>query len=245
MRRFLAALVSLLACVPALAATVEEDVQRYLSVLQQSDPRFQANELENLSGAGLSDPRLFDAIEQRLIADVEAVRAVHLEKNRVAWYFRALGFSGQAKYQPTLSRYTEDRTYRNYAIAALRDLPLYEKWNPVISNRASFDPNRSDDANRIVNMLRSDDILLQRVGAKRAFLMHQNDPAVSELLVQRLRESYKIANDTEGVETTGWMLNAISRADMDRNVPLFREVSLGAQHHKVRERAKSLLDRRR
>src|SRR5260221_4011581 len=104
-------------CVAASAAgkTIEEDVQYYIRLLGELNPRTQATEFEALSGMGLSDPRLFDEVEKRLLADMEYVRNNREERARVAWYFRALGFSGDEKYLPTLARFTDDKNYRNYA----------------------------------------------------------------------------------------------------------------------------------
>lgn len=245
MRWCLALLLSLCVAGAHAAKTLEEDLQYYLDVLKADQPRIQATEFEALSGVGLSDPRLFDAVEQRLLADYEGARLDREHRARVAWYFRALGFSGQEKYQPTLSRFTEDRTYRNYAIAALRDLPNYTKWNAVIADRASFDPRRSDDVNRIMNMLRSDDILLQRVGAKRAFLTHEADPAMAALVAERLRAAYPAAKDSESVETAGWLLNALDRSTGGSH-PLIRVIAADPNaHYKLQDRARSLLQRRR
>lgn len=245
MPRLAALLLALCVAGPAAGRTVEEDVQYYLELLGVPNSRTQATEFEALSGVGLSDPRLFDEVEKRLLADCEGVRDIREDRARVAWYFRSLGFSGDEKYRPTLSRFTEDRTYRNYAIAALRDLPRYTKWNPVISDRSKFDAKLSDDANRILNMLRSQDPLLQRVGAKRSFLTHETEPAVAKMLAQRLRETYQTADDSESVETAGWMVNALSRAGIDQYARLLREVSLRAKSDKLKQRAQSMLDRRR
>ena len=38
------------------------------------------------------------------------------------------------------------------------ELAKFQKWNPIISNRASFDPKLSDDMNRMMNMLKSGDV---------------------------------------------------------------------------------------
>src|SRR6185436_17798324 len=245
MPRLAALILSLCVAGAAAGKTIEEDVQYYIGLLGEVNPRVQATEFEALSGMGLSDPRLFDEVEKRLLADCEDVRNIREDRARVAWYFRALGFSGLEKYQPTLSRFTEDKTYRNYALAALRDMPQYARWNPVISDRAKFDPKLSDDANRILNMLRSDDHFLQRVGAKRAFLTHEKDPAVVDFLAVQLRASYKTANDSDSVETAGWLINALDRGSDGRN-PLIRQIAADKTlHYKLTERAKALLDRRR
>lgn len=241
-------LLSLCVLPSALAASTEEDVQRYLRVLEQRDPRLQAVEFEALCCMGLSDPRLFDEVEQRLLADHEAARTHRENKQRLAWYFRALGFSGQSKYQPTLQRFVDDRTYRNYAITALRESPQYAKWNPIISNRATFDPGRSDDTNRFVNMLSADDPLLHRVAAKRIFQTSEMAPAVADLLAERIRESYMKADkyDTEQLETVGWLLNALGRWRTDpKYASLLREVSARARAEKLRARALAALEGRR
>src|SRR5213075_1645793 len=113
------------------------------------------------------------------------------------------------------------------------------------ADRAKFDPKLSYDANRILNMLRSEDPLLQRVGAKRAFLTYEKEPAVVDFLAEQLRASYKTAKDSESVETAGWLLNALDRGSDGRH-PLIREIA-GNQtvHYKLSERAKALLERRR
>lgn len=245
MLRLAALILSLCIAGPAAGRTIEEDVQYYLKLLDEFSPRVQATEFEALSGVGLSDPRLFDEVEKRMLRDLESVRNDRENRGRVAWYFRALGYSGQEKYAPTLSRFTEDKIYRNYAIAALRDMPQYAKWNPVISDRSKFDPKLTDDANRILNMLRSDDHLLQRVGAKRAFLTHEPEPEVVKMLAQRLAASYKTAKSDESVETAGWLINALDRGSEGRH-PLLREIAADKTlHYKLTERAKALLDRRR
>jgi len=245
MQRLAALIVSFCVAGAAAGKTIEEDVQYYIGLLGELNPRVQSTEFEALSGMGLSDPRLFDEVEKRLLADYEYVRDNREDRARVAWYFRALGFSGDEKYLPTLSRFTEDKTYRNYSIAAQRDLPRYAKWNPVISNRASFDPKLRDDANRILNMLRSDDHQLQRVGAKRSFLTHEKDPAVVAVVAEKLRASYQTAKDSESVETAGWLINALDRGSDGRD-PLIRTIAADKTiHYKLSERAKALLDRRR
>jgi hypothetical protein len=245
MLRLTALILSLCIAGPAAGRTIEEDVQYYIGMLGNPSSRTQATEFEALSGMGLSDPRLFDEVEKRLLADCEYVRENREERARVAWYFRALGFSGDEKYLPTLSRFTEDRTYRNYSIAAQRDLPQYTKWNPVISDRSKFDPKLADDSNRILNMLRSEDHRLQRVGAKRTFLTHEKDPAVVAMLAEKLTASYPSAKDDESLETAGWLLNALDRGS-DGTHPLIREIAADQTvHYKLSARAKSLLQRRR
>jgi hypothetical protein len=185
---------------------------------------------------------LFDIVERRLLEDADASQADRTERNRVARYIRSLGFSGQPKYEPTIRKFLESPPYRRFAEAALADLPQYNKWNPVISNRGSFDPKFSDDVNRVANMLRSDDLLLLRVGAKRVFFDSKED-ILLELLAQQLRANYarRDLNDGERVDSVAWLAKALGSSKNDKYVALLQEVGEKADAHAVRGHAKEAL----
>jgi len=188
MKALLSAIALLCIAPVAAAATLEEDVQRYIAVFQGSDAAEHNRAVEELAWMGISDPRLFDMLEQKILAENVAAASTRAEKDRVARYVRALGFSGQEKYLPTLRRFADDAVYGRYARDALTQRPQYEKWNPIISNRATWDPALSDDDNRILNMLRSDDLLLMRVAAKRAYFA-PNDRVLAQV-AEQLRNRY-------------------------------------------------------
>lgn len=231
-------LLALLLSLPAwsFAATVEEDVQRYVAVFQGNDGSLHNKSVEDLAWMGLSDPRLFDVIERRLLAEHERARFERAEKDRVARYIRALGFSGQPKYVATISRFEKDDVYHRYATTALQELPQYERWNPLISNRATFDPARSDDINRVMNMLRAEDLMLVRVGAKRAYF--QPDDAMLDLIAERVRSQYSVS-DPGHVDAVAWMIKALGKTT--RHDALLEQVKAGAPDRKVRNAADSAL----
>ncbi len=108
----------------------------------------------------------------------------------------------------------------------MADLPDYSRWNPVISNRSSFDPKLSDDVNRVANMLRSDDLLLLRVGAKRVYFESKED-VLLELLAQQLRANYarRDLNDRERADSVAWLAKALGSSRNDKYTPLLQEVA--------------------
>ncbi|TMH45576.1 MAG: hypothetical protein E6H59_06100 [Betaproteobacteria bacterium] len=161
MRIVLALATSLIFSGFAAAASVEDDVQRYIQIFS-GEKNLHNDAADTFSWMGLSDTRLFDIVERRLLEDADASRDNRNERNRVARYIRSLGFSGQTKYEPTIKKFLGDVGYNRFAQAALQDLPDYNKWNPIISNRSSFDPKFSDNVNRVANMLqRSDSVAWQ------------------------------------------------------------------------------------
>lgn len=240
MKKLLGLLACLFYATTAFSATVEEDVARYVGIFNGS-AGLHSDAADTFSWMGLSDPRIFDIIEKRLLADAPASRNDKVEKNRVARYIRALGFSGQAKYIPTINQFVSDDVYERYAKTALLELPQYQKWNPIIANRANFDPKLSDDANRVINMLRADDFLLKRVGAKRVYFKHQ-EPEVLEVTAKELRANYaKATHDSS--DAIAWMAKGLGQARVEKYRPLLQEVAANAQDPHVIKHTNAALEK--
>jgi hypothetical protein len=223
---------------PAAAGSLEDDVAHYVKVFN-GDERLHSYNAESFAWMGLSDPRIFDILEKRVLDEHEAVRYDKSGKGRVARYIRALGFSGNAKYEPTLQRFEKDSGYERYAREALQDLPRYRAWNPVISNRASFDPRYTDDVNRILNMLRADDLELKHIGAKRIYFRHK-DEVLLEKLAEEVRANY-MSTDPQYSDAIAWMLKALGRARDPKYLPLLDEALATAPDRKIRKYAQVAL----
>jgi len=219
-------------------------VQRYVQIFS-GDKKLHSEAADTFSWMGLSDTRLFDIVERHLWEDADASRDNRTERNRVARYIRSLGFSGQSKYEPTIKKFVEDDPYARFARAALEDLPLYSKWNPVISDRSSFDPKLSDNVNRVSNMLRSDDLLLLRVGAKRVYFVGNQEDVLLEPLAQKLRANYARTdlNDSERSDSVAWMVKALGSSKNEKYKALLEEVAEKGSAQPVVRHAKEALSR--
>jgi hypothetical protein len=237
MARLFALLFSLCTPFSALAATPEEDVQRYIGIFQAGADSDRA--ADDLAWMGISDTRLYDLIERQLLVDSRGTSRP--ERNHAARLIKALGFSGQPKYEATLNGLSE--AYRRPVERALINLKLYEKWNPVIASRAGWDAKYPDDVNRVRNMLKSDDLRLQAVGAKRVFFAHSSETVLLDLLAERLRACYKTATDPDGVEAAGWMVNGLGKSASPDHRGVIAEVAAGAASDKLRSRAERTLHR--
>jgi len=238
--RIVIGLFSLLLPLLAAAATIEEDVQRHIAIFHGDKP-LHAAVGETLGWMGLSDTRLYDVIEERLLADYPAPREVKAERQRLAWYIRALGFSGQEKYVPTINKFLSDRDYATYARHALKDLPVYRKWNPIISDRASFDGKLSDDANRAINMIRSNDFNLKELGSKRVYYGRLGEEPIFEILASEVRANYASANASNNDEIA-WMVKALASSGNEKYRPVVQEVADKTTHTRVAWHARSALE---
>ena len=214
------------------AATLEENVARYVAVFN-GDKSQHAAAGESLGWMGISDTRVFDLIEKHLLADGSTPIDDREEKARVAWYIRALGFSGQAKYETSINKFVKDDRYDGYARTALVDLPNYRVWNPIISNRGSFDAAYSDDVNRVRNMLLSNDWFLKRVGAKRVYFGVHHD-ALFEIMARDLKANIAM-NDSRYSDCLAWLAKALHKSPSYK--PLLQEVADNAADRHVANHA--------
>ena len=239
MPRLSALLLSLLAALPVAAATPEEDVQRYIAIFEGGADSDRA--VDDLAWMGISDTRLYDVVERRLLADSHGLSMrQRQERNHVARLIKAMGFSGQPRYEAVLTSLAAD--YRHPVERALLNLKLYQRWNPIISSRANWDPALSDDVNRVRNMLGSDDLDLQALGAKRVFFALSNQPVLLEMLAERVRATYKKA-DLTSADAVAWMVKAIGKSGDRKYAPLLQEVSAGTPNLKVSREADGWLRR--
>jgi hypothetical protein len=231
---------SLVLCLSGMsfAASVEDDVAFYAQAFapgKSVDPAV----IESFAWKGISDPRVFDPIERRIAENAEQGRNDRHVKKEVALYIRALGYSGQPKYRPTLEQYGGDLAYDGYARDALADLPKYQRWNPIISNRANFDPQYSDEVNRIRNMLLADDFDLKKIGAKRVYYQNK-DPVLIDILAEQVRASY-MSNDERNGDSIAWMVKALGSPRPQKYRELIEEVAANAPDNAVARHARKAL----
>jgi hypothetical protein len=241
MRSLPAILLSLVLPGLAAAVTLEDDVQNLVKVFS-GDKGQHIQAVRSLAWMGVSDPRVYDVVEQRLKADAEAARDDRREQDRVAHYLRALGFSGNDKYLPTLKGFEDDVVYGRSVRNALKEFPQYQKWNPLISSRATFfDAKQSDDVNRVMNMLAADDIQLKGLGARRIRHGPHHDQPLLDRLEKEARTLYPKAKDfdVETQDAIGWMILALGSSRNPKYVPLLEEALNGTTERKIRNGAAS------
>lgn len=240
MRMMIALLASILFTSAAMAASIDDDVAGYIKIFNGpvSDHRDAA---ERLRWIGLSDTRLFDVIEKRLLTESTQGGLDMHDNSRLERYIRALGFSGQEKYEPTLNSFASQPRFNKAATAALHDLSTYKVWDPIISNRNTFDPKYSDEVNRIMNMLRADDVFLNELGAKRIYFDAKDDYLL-DFLAKQVKANYR-RTERQFSDAFAWQIKALSSSQNQKYKDLIEEVAANASLPAVRRHAQIGLKR--
>jgi hypothetical protein len=231
-------------CNITFATTLDEDVTIYIKRFQ-GDQNLHYKLAEDFQWIGLSDPKLFDLVEKKLMQEFEAAKSDHNERNRVARYIKDLGYSGQEKYMVTLQKFSDNPTYSRYAIEAIKNNPKYRKWNPIISDRSTFDPKDSDEVNRVANMLRADDLELNALGAKRVYFNLFENAYLVDLLAQKVKANFMIEGNAsyDVSQAVAWMVKGLGSARDEKYHGLITKIASSGINSTVVSHAKKSLER--
>jgi len=221
----------------------EQEIQKYVEIFSGKPNATQQQAAEQLEWAGLSDSRIFDAVEKNLLAIYKTVD--RQDANYASWLCKALAFSGQEKYRATLQGVEKDgaqRNLRNYASWSLKMLDRYAKWNPIIDNPGNANPAKSADINRVANMVLSGDKDLQNAGAQRIIEQHIDDDWLYDLVQQTVRpELAKDWTEDGDVKAVAYMLKALASSHKQVYRATLEEAAAHAGSVRVRKYAEGYL----
>jgi hypothetical protein len=240
----LPAAVALLLLSTLLTAAVSPLTERYINVFSGTPSRSaELDALNQLQWSGLSDPRLFDLLETRLLNLYPSARGDDVDL--ASWYAKALGTSGLDKYRATLQGIVDSKAngkIRKYAQEGIDNIAKYAEWNPVISARDGLDPDKPEQTNAFVNMLRSDDWALKNMAAKRIYADRVYDTYLLDALDTEIKALYP--NNYQSsleVQTVAWMCRALASSRDPSYRATLQTVAAEAGSSKVRNYARKYL----
>jgi len=236
-------------CILLLAFSVnaqvkDKSVDEYLEVFNSQTRAAHIRVAKELELSGISDTRLFDLIEKKLLESYSSTAKVDGQYN--AWMAKALGFSGQEKYRSTIQKVSSEaghKSARRHAQKALLNLDKYKQWNPIIADTSKKNTAVSDEVNRCANMLRSNDWELQTIGARRAnFAELYLDEYILKIVDEQVKKSYMLdSTDKMFVNSVVHMSKLLAASGNSKYRATVARITEEAPNKKLRKHAKKLL----
>lgn len=191
---------------------IEAEIQEAIRHFSSNSTSAYRNAIEKLKWAGISDRRVYDDVERRLLADFMSTDKHAVEA--IAWRAKALSVSGNRKYQPTLQKVMNDaasKKVRKYGNQANTRLDNYIIWNPIIAAGTEKAAKGKLNQKRIANMLSSKVLELNRGGAKLTYRDYSANDKLLKLVEKKLLEIYKVdpRNKLE-IDTTAHLAKALA-----------------------------------
>jgi hypothetical protein len=212
--------------IAAFAGAEQQEIDQYINILNTASWKEQEAVCSELQWSGISDTRLYDVIEAKLLGLLPSAAADKKSLDIVSWYSRALGTSGQDKYLGTLQQvasapHIKLKRYGQVGVELLAD---YKKWNPIISNTKNHRADKSLRINRFLNMLQSDEWGLKRIATKRINYENISDPDVLAALNTEILQNY-MAVTGDDIDTMEWMIRTLAEVGAPRYLETMQQIS--------------------
>lgn len=233
---FATALLSLLPMISYANAELNAEVTRYLNAFKGHSFEEMKGVLGEMEWKGITDKRIYEAMLVQFNKTKLSTDKVAL--NQTAYFAHGLVLSGDIKYkkiiEAELAKSPPKYLARHYA-NALKEFDQYVQWNPVIS--ANLEKAQNIHMQRVENMLKSNFLELNAVGAKYVYSMYYNDKKLVDLAAKRLSSIYAQANDKVSIEAGAQLCKAISKSGMIQYKELLNKVAETAENKKLRKYA--------
>lgn len=193
--------------------SVDEQIDSYLAILGGGDHLARIQMLKRLQWSGISDPRLYDAIEELPLREIGLAKPNRPELDDITHRIRALGYSGNEKYRPTLERLGREaanKKIRNHARKALQQLGQFKTWNEKIAQSDIATSGKSTEVATYMRMLNTNDVMVQRLAARATFHERRMDKDLLDLTAAKLRGLYAQPGlGGQALDTAAWFVKAL------------------------------------
>jgi hypothetical protein len=223
------------------AASESKDEQiDYILTQVQSAPQQQKEQiLERLQWSGLSDPRLFDVFEDNLLQHYQDKYPADDLADLLAYQARALGYSGNEKYQKTLSLLADEAknsSLRRHAKNGKRDLETFIQVQSALQQVQLSKGERSFEVFTYSKMLETADPYTQRLAARAIYHEKRDNQALLDLTAEKLQDMYMNEDlDSLAQDTAAWMCKVLKQHSGYEE--LLDNVAENTPHRKIRRYA--------
>ncbi|MBU1391678.1 MAG: hypothetical protein KJ856_22060 [Gammaproteobacteria bacterium] len=221
----------------------EYTVETYQEVFKGDNEFKQKQAIESLTLAGLSDPAIYDVLEAKLLTSLPQAT----EKNAIdysAWLVKGLAYSGNDKYSETINSIVNGNYHKKlkkYASQANENLAQYKKWNTILGDKNQYAADQSQQNNAFANALRSDDLELMRLAAKRIMDDRQYDDFILAVLSNELKTPRLMADDKLAIDTYANMAKALASSGNADYRDVIENIATTSSNRKLQKYAASYL----
>ena len=221
--------------------STDDQINYYLDVLDRGGYTIKLQVLQRLQWSGLTDPRLFDAIEKNLLAHYRESQYNKEPLAILAHQARALGYSGNEKYRATLIEVRANAGHlklRDHAHTALYQLPRFRDWHLLIEASDFPVEGKEVEIGAYMKMLSVDNPYVQRLAARAIFHERRQDADLLALAASRLESGY-LEPELPGSaqDTLAWLCKALGQSSNLIYQDLLARVAAESPHEKIRKQA--------
>lgn len=219
-----------------------DESEKFLSMINSDSIVERIKAAKIITRSGLTDQKIFDAIQEKLIAGTqqETTNADHIDE--MSWFCKALASSGNFDYAPTLEKIASTTTsskLRKYATQSVGLIGEYHTDRELINSSENVLEGLSPEETRAMNMLKSGKLTLQCTAAKLLARREITAPSLYAVVNEELKKGYTLGNaDNEYIDTMSWYCKALGASGNKEYQATLQEVAESAQNDKLKKYAR-------
>ncbi|AQS38482.1 hypothetical protein Sps_03346 [Shewanella psychrophila] len=227
---------------PSLMAKPLTEAQ-YIEVFHGEDIQKQKDALASLVMAGISDPKIYDKIEENLQKSLPLAVDRHTI-DYSAWLLKGLAYSGNEKYVATFNAVIAGEYHsklQKYARKSVKILDQYKIWAPILSDRSHYDGKFDQRSNVLANALRSDELQLKLDAAKRVINQSIYSEQIIEVLNEELKDTRLLKHEKQSIQAYAYMAKALASTGNEKYKPTIEQLAQDSSEKKLRTYASKYL----
>ncbi len=243
-----------LPCIHTVQASIDrsDEVLSYLNGLQSEDITKRITTAKLITKSGINDKQLSELLARLIDTKLAFLSSTptpagDVLTDEMAWFCKALASSGDTSYeyvfQKVIATASNDKV-KLYAQKSLAEISSYAQRNTILNDTEAYDATLSREENRYVNMLRSQDTLLKRDGAKYILRANNLPKKVYDILNKEILNTYQVnSRDRNQIDAVAWMMKALTSSRDKKYVPTFLAVLKNSKNIKLQRYAENSLKR--
>ncbi|WP_444882957.1 hypothetical protein [Microbulbifer sp. PSTR4-B] len=229
---------------------LNQEIDSFIAELKGEDNFVLTKTANRITGSGLSDERLFDAAEQVLLEKHQANMTVAQRDEKVISeivnLLRTLSSSGNTKYSPTINkimRESGNRAIRNRAKHVLTKFSFYQKRNALMQNMEGHVATNSLHTTRLLNLLNSNDMIMQRFAAEEVVRDGAAETVIQEWFYRAVEKDVRQPVDKLHIDTLAWYCKALGTVNKSEYKEFLSSIADDRNvHRKIRRHVKKILN---
>ncbi|MCA1794203.1 MAG: hypothetical protein LC660_10115 [Desulfobacteraceae bacterium] len=243
---FYGSLLSVLIIVFSSSGLWAQDVNHFLTMLDSDKPKQRIDAAKQITRSGLTDPILFDTIQEKLLSGFtqDTMNFTHIDE--MAWLCKALASSGNDDYAGTLKQVaqkTSSEKLRRHARSSLDQIPIHARRNKMLQSVVEMDSNLTPEEQKRIAMIQSQDPVLMRDAAKMTYRNPMTGEAVTNAISEVLLDNIgsKSAGNRTMTDALAWMCKALGRSGNSKYRSVLTEVIENSTSEKLKKHARKSL----
>lgn len=193
-----------------------------------------------VSRSGLTDPELYEKVAALLKAGYLAgTDSNHIDE--MSWLCKALAASGDEQYRSLFKEIiskSQSVKLQRYARQSNALLEEYARRSQILNAKKNWDENLTPEENRLVAMLKSDNVGLKRDAAKMLVRRLQTDEKVFDVAAETL---VKMAENAQSgsryVDTMSWLCKSLAASGNAKFIETLEQIKAGTDNFKLQSYA--------